>query len=86
MHDGVNWYNITNITRNIWTNGVECGKICIESSQRLRAWRSEVLALCKGGDVYGNTRDANVYVYVWFIDSSHHVLEAGQVIANFVVT
>ena len=38
------------------------------------------------GDVYGNTRDANVYVYVWFIDSSHTVLEPGQVIANFVTT
>ena len=38
------------------------------------------------GDEYGNTRDANVYVYVWFIDSSHTVLETGQVIANFVIT
>ena len=38
------------------------------------------------GDVYGNTGDANVYVYVWFIDSSHTVLEPGQVIANFVTT
>ena len=40
---------------------------------------------CVRGDVYGNTRDANVYVYVWFIDSSHHVLETGQVIADFIV-
>ena len=37
---------------------------------------------CVRGDVYGNTRDANVYVYVWFIDSSHHVLETGQVTAD----
>ena len=41
---------------------------------------------CVEGDVYGNTGDANVYVYVWFIDSSHTVLEPGQVIANFVTT
>ena len=38
-----------------------------------------------GGDEYGNTRYANVYVYVWFIDSSHTVLTPGQVIADFVV-
>ena len=41
---------------------------------------------CVRGDEYGNTRNANVYVYVWFIDSSHTVLETGQVIANFVIT
>ena len=41
---------------------------------------------CVEGDAYGNTRDANVYVYVWFIDSSHTVLETGQVIANFFIT
>ena len=41
---------------------------------------------CVRGDVYGNARDANVYVYVWFIDSSHTVRETGQVTANFVIT
>ena len=40
--------------------------------------------LC-GSKFHNHLQNANVYVYVWFIDSSHTVLTPGQVIADFVV-
>ena len=49
MNNGVNLQNVNKITNFIWTNGVECGKICIGEQPGFYTWRSEVLALRRGG-------------------------------------
>ena len=49
MHNGVNLHIRNFISKSIWTNGVDCGKICIGEQPGFYTWRSEVLALRRGG-------------------------------------
>jgi len=52
LYNGVYCQKIHNISRNIWTSGVECGKICIGEQPRLYKWRSEGFGPVRG-DEYG---------------------------------
>jgi len=57
---------------------------CIsESSQHFWVYGGWMGLTLRRGDEYGNTRNADVYVYIRVVDSGYSDLETGQVIADF---
>ena len=47
LNDGAYYQNFNNISRNIWTSGVECGKICIGEQPGFYTWRLDGFAPVK---------------------------------------